>query len=154
MLWLGQAIIQTQLLQASLEFALWYTIAILYRNTLNTNNMSSNESSYESNSYLPDLPVIDWASIGHEPPRIIPFEYKGPTAPLPEADMVVMTWTDAEWSAFDHVFVDSRIPRGPNSSWEWQSAWKLYARNAPDVAPKLWGKYMIVGIKNKSGVEQ
>lgn len=118
--------------------------------------MSRYESSYDANPYLPDLPVVDWSSIGHEAPRIIPFDYKGPSAPLPEADIVVMTWTVAEWSAFDHVFVDSRVPRGPNSSTEWRDSWKLYARDAMKVpkSPDLWGYYMLVGIKNKSGEEK
>jgi hypothetical protein len=53
------------------------------------------------------LPPVDWASIGRSAPaRIAPGE-RGPDDPLPEADIVILTWTSAEWFAPDHVFVNS-----------------------------------------------
>lgn len=117
--------------------------------------MSKYDPSYAySSDYLPDLPVIDWKSIGAEAPRIIPFDYSGPDAALPKADRVVITWTTAEWSALDHVLVDSRIPRGPYSSTEWRDAWKSYAKGASQYGSDLWGYYLLIGITDKSGKEQ
>ncbi len=98
---------------------------------------------------LPDLPVIDWKKIGHDAPQLIDFDYKGPGEKLPKADIVVITWTSAEWSALDHVFADSQTPR--NSKYEkWRDNWHLYSRNAPQSeSPNLWGFFRLVSITNK-----
>lgn len=118
--------------------------------------MSRYESkTYKKSTYLPDLPVVNWGSIGEQAPRIIPFDYKGPDAPLPAADTVVITWTSAEWSAFDHVFVNSQEPRGPYASTDWRDAWKSYSRGtAASTGATLWGYYLLVGITDKSGEEK
>ncbi len=110
---------------------------------------------YKKRSYLPELPVVDWSAIGKKAPKIIPFDYKGADAPLPDADMVVITWTSAEWSAFDHVFVNSQTPRGPYASTDWRDAWKAYSRgtsSAEGTTP--WGYYLLVGIEDNSGSEK
>ena len=64
---------------------------------------------------LPPLPVIDWSLVGHVAPTPADVEYKGPNAPLPKADIVVITWTSAEWSALDHVFLNSSTFRYASS---------------------------------------
>lgn len=110
---------------------------------------------YSQDSSLPDLPIVDWGSIGHSAPKIIPFTYTDPSAPLPSADIVVITWTSAEWSALDHVFVNSQTPRGPYASTGWRDAWKLYSKGVPSTgAADLWGYYLLVGITDKSGKDK
>lgn len=107
----------------------------------------------ETATRLPKLPIVDWAKIGAEAPEIVPFNYEGANAKLPLADIVIITWTSAEWSALDHVFVHSQEER---NSWdtEWRDDWKQYSRNAPkSEAPDLWGFFTLVKIKNKAGKE-
>jgi hypothetical protein len=96
------------------------------------------------------LPRIDWSTVGQQAPQPVAVKYAGPGAALPKADIVVLTWTNAEWSALDHVFVTSTTDRSPFDS-AWQTAWHLYTRNAPKTgaagvagfAP-LWGRYRMV----------
>ena len=98
------------------------------------------------------LPIIDWKRIGHSAPVLIDGTYDGPSAPLPKADAVVITWTSAEWSAFDHVWVNSSSTRDPDDR-DWEQAWHTYSRNVPSgvssgssYAP-LWGLYRLVDIQ-------
>ncbi|HUY94182.1 MAG TPA: hypothetical protein VMU71_02745 [Terracidiphilus sp.] len=94
------------------------------------------------------LPGIDWKSIGAQAPEPVPIDYKGPTAPLPAADVVMFTWTDSEWSAMDHVFLHSTTA-GDNQSTELIHKWLLYAKNAPGGSTPggyLWGYYQLVDI--------
>jgi hypothetical protein len=53
------------------------------------------------------LPAIDWASIGQIAPQPVTPQQRQSTDPLPRADIVIITWTNAEWSALDHVFANS-----------------------------------------------
>lgn len=100
----------------------------------------------------PPLPVIDWARIGQSPPAPVAVAYEGPAAPLPRADAVVLTWTTAEWSALDHVFLDSATARRTDST-EFERTWHayLYGRgvgsNATDNRTNpLWGFYRLVDL--------
>jgi hypothetical protein len=104
---------------------------------------------------MPPLPVIDWKAIGNTAPVILPVDYQGPNASLPKADMVVITWTNAEWSAFDHVFCNSGTERTAADT-SWQSDWLLYTKGAPPPPAKgtdfhLWGYYRMVQITGQSG---
>lgn len=107
------------------------------------------------------VPIVDWRRIGVTPPHVVPHAYRGPAAPLPKADVVVITWTTAEWSALDHVFLAARTPRLPTDR-DWDRRWYLYSRDAPPLplveataiqaAPLpptgppslLWGYYQLV----------
>lgn len=110
-----------------------------------------NSSEKISTAHLPQLPVIDWSSIGQVAPANINFDYKGPDESLPNADIVVITWTSAEWSALDHVFANSQTPRS-NSDTEWRSQWYLYSKNAPESSsPDLWGYFRLVKITDLKG---
>jgi nucleoside phosphorylase len=82
------------------------------------------------------LPIVDWQRIGAKPPRVLDIAYGGPNAPLPAADAVVITWTAAEWSALDHVFVNSNGTRLPGAK-DWQNGWYLYVKDAPPIPPSL-----------------
>jgi nucleoside phosphorylase len=107
------------------------------------------------------LPVVDWRSIGHEAPEHFPVNYKGKDTPLPKADVVVMTWTSAEWSALDHVFLNSDTRRY-SSSRRFEKDWYFYALEAPELPssdgryppPPLWGYYRLVSIRNAAGADQ
>jgi nucleoside phosphorylase len=111
------------------------------------------------------LPIVDWRRIGASAPKTIEFAYGGPNEPLPKADAVVITWTSAEWSALDHVFINSGRTRLPTAH-DWGAGWVHYTRNAPPVPPApppkpgarpigppppLWGRYALVEIADKKG---
>jgi nucleoside phosphorylase len=80
------------------------------------------------------LPVVDWQRIGAKAPRLLDITYGGPNAELPKADVVVITWTAAEWSALDHVFLNSSGTRLPGAR-DWQNGWYPYMREAPPIPP-------------------
>ncbi len=98
------------------------------------------------------LPVIDWASIGQQAPTVIDVGDRQPDDPLPQVDVVVVTWTTAEWSAMDHVFINSDTPRALGAD-SWRDAWLPYTRNTAGFASgaggQLWGAFRIVGINSK-----
>ncbi len=103
----------------------------------------------------PPLPVVDWARIGEHGPRVTPLPYPGPDAPLPQVDVVVLTWTAAEWSALDQVFLDNATTRTPSSR-EWERSWRLYSFNVgPNVTDNaynpLWGYYRVVQVTTARG---
>jgi nucleoside phosphorylase len=52
----------------------------------------------------PDLPVINWELVGLTAPVLV----KNPGSGLPKADIVVITWVEAEWAALEHVFCQSK----------------------------------------------
>ncbi|HYN86905.1 MAG TPA: hypothetical protein VER55_00175 [Ardenticatenaceae bacterium] len=98
----------------------------------------------------PPLPIVDWQRVGQSAPRPVPVSYQDPSAPLPHADFVVLTWTSAEWSALDHVFLNSGSTR-TKSARDWQRSWYLYSRNAPpppsdSKTGPFWGYYQLVEI--------
>jgi nucleoside phosphorylase len=98
----------------------------------------------------PPLPVVDWARISQMPPALQTLAYDGPNAPLPRVDAVVLTWTAAEWSALDQVFLDSATTRTPTSR-EWERSWHLYsfdvgANTTDNAYNPLWGYFRTVQI--------
>lgn len=102
---------------------------------------------------LPPLPVIDWAAIGHEAPVNVDLGDPSKDQPLPKADIVVITWTSAEWSALDHVFANSDKERHRTSTsfrkeWHWRAN-KEYIKGAYE----LWGYYRMVKIKSAGGLD-
>ena len=105
---------------------------------------------------LPPLPPVDWKRIGKAAPVNIPIADRHPDDPLPAADIVVVTWTNAEWSAFDHVFCNSDSSR-TSSETQWQNDWQLYTKGAPQPPPPpatdfhLWGYFRMVQITGLSG---
>jgi hypothetical protein len=97
------------------------------------------------------LPIVDWSQVGGSPPMPVTFTYPGPDKPLPKADVIVMTWTDAEWAALDHVFLRSTSPQAPSVHVS-ASQWFLYSRSAPSSSRDnpLWGYYQLVNIKGSN----
>lgn len=102
-------------------------------------------------SDLPPLPVIDWSAIGASAPELVDLGTPAKDTPLPAADMVVMTWTNAEWAAFDHVFVNSGSEMQPWYS-DFQKDWHWRAKpGETDDGFHLWGYYRMVKITDKGG---
>jgi hypothetical protein len=102
------------------------------------------------------LPAIDWSSIGAQAPAAVPVNYQGPNAPLPLADIVIFTWTDNEWSAFDHVFLHGSI-QGATESSSLTHKWLQYSNAAPAGSSQggpLWGYYQLVEIQAVSGTKR
>ena len=83
----------------------------------------TNEENYGKSIYY--LPAIDWSVVGAEAPTILPFSQSGDYDLLPKADIVVITWTSAEWSALDHVFLHSEYERSPSDD-SWRDSWRAY----------------------------
>ena len=97
------------------------------------------------------LPPIDWASVGHTAPTPVEQPARRPSDPLPKADVVVITWTNAEWSALDHVFADSGSSRSAGLG-SWTQAWLAYSRDTGSYstgirADPLWGVFRVVTIQ-------
>lgn len=99
---------------------------------------------------LPPLPIINWSTIGHQAPTVIDLGDPGKDDPLPKADIVLMTWTTAEWSALDHVFIHSDSERSASDN-SWQDAWHLRSNDQPNNTFELWGKYRMVEITTTGG---
>lgn len=103
------------------------------------------------------LPVVDWASFGGRAPVRVDVDYAGPTAPLPKADVALITWTSAEWSALDHVFLRSSTTEVMSST-SLEHDWCLYDASAPSVSPAppapLWGYYALVDVGPASGASK
>ncbi len=97
------------------------------------------------------LPPIDWASVGHTAPVPVDQPVRKPTDPLPKADVVVITWTNAEWSALDHVFADSGSSRRAGLG-GWTQEWLTYSRDTAPyttgiAAEPLWGVFRVVTVQ-------
>lgn len=95
------------------------------------------------------LPIVNWSQVGQSAPTPIPIGNRSPSDPLPKADIVVMTWTENEWTAFDHVFLRSNTTH-LESSQALTSLWSLYSRQAPSSSSssnRLWGYFQMVEIK-------
>jgi nucleoside phosphorylase len=100
---------------------------------------------------LPPLPPIDWSLIGQKAPTIVDLGNPTKDTRLPKSDIVVITWTVAEWSALDHVFVNSDKSR-TTSSKEFHKEWSYRANEDSSYEGYyLWGYYRMVKITNKNG---
>jgi nucleoside phosphorylase len=102
------------------------------------------------------LPPVNWASIGQAAPVHIPLGIRDSDDRLPLADIVVVTWTSAEWFALDRVFVNSDQAGDFAIDRDWKNAWLPYTRGATDYTadPKsgeLWGMFQFVKIADRSG---
>lgn len=105
----------------------------------------------------PELPPVNWQRINQKAPLRLPIDPRSPNDPLPSADIVVVTWTSAEWSAMDHVFGGSDEGMGRDiHDWSWKQNWFPYTRggSAFTADPKsgaLWGFFRLVQIADRSG---
>ena len=110
----------------------------------------SSSSFYPSITGLPELPAINWSAIGAQAPLL----GNTPTANLPTADVVVISWAEAEWAAMQHVFVQSgeAMPYSDASKSTW-NGWVKYDVDMPSSPDSsdwtYWGYYRLVSINGK-----
>jgi len=110
--------------------------------------MSSEKPHFEPViSKTPDLPAIDFKSVGAEAPVWIDSK----TNFLTEADAVVMTWTAAEWAALNQVFCVGDTPmtyeERENSYWR---GWHRYDADLPSYPEwDFWCYYTMVTIQGR-----
>jgi nucleoside phosphorylase len=98
----------------------------------------------------PDLQPINWSLIGAAAP-ILP---STPSADLPLADAVVITWADAEWTAMEHVFCSSgnAMSYASRNTGTWPG-WQQYKKNlpsSPNAEWTYWGYYRLVQLGSKN----
>ena len=102
------------------------------------------------------LPSVDWAAVGATAPSVVSLGPRSSSDPLPEADIVVLTWTSAEWFALDHVFINSNAEGDYAGDRTWKSGWAPYSRaseayTADSKSGALWGSFQLVSIVDRSG---
>lgn len=113
------------------------------------------DESVQAVSLAAPLPPVNWQSIGKSAPVRFPIGARNHDDPLPFADIVILTWTSAEWFALDHVFLNSSTI-GDYKNYEWKRAWLPYSRGASAFAADaksgaLWGSFQLVEITDTSG---
>lgn len=109
------------------------------------------------------LPIVDWTATG-EPglaPQVLQFPRPKPgqpggwlhSDPLPKADVVVMTWTSAEWDALHYVFSDrlSPLPNNPDRNGVWRAEWYPYRRDFYTIYQALWTRRLVSAARNRPG---
>jgi hypothetical protein len=101
-------------------------------------------------SNTPDLPVIDWSEVGQVAPTLL--SSPGGSG-LPVADVVLITWAEAEWAAMQHVFCasDTAMPYSARSTASW-SGWTEYSAGMPTSTVSgwdYWGEWRLVEVAGK-----
>ncbi|MGH1427826.1 MAG: hypothetical protein ACRBEE_07790 [Arenicella sp.] len=92
----------------------------------------------------PELPVIDWSQVGAEKPTHVTVD--DPSS-IPAADIAIITWTSDEWSAFDHVFINSDTERG-----RYAKSWRDYWHPYPSAKPILYFQLVTVKKSDNSDI--
>lgn len=88
--------------------------------------------------YRDVLKPVDWSKTGHAELAPQPEDTPMPKNydPLPQADIVVMTWTADEWDALDYIFT------GPSGR-DWREKWRPWRRDFYTIYPDLWSRRLI-----------
>jgi nucleoside phosphorylase len=94
----------------------------------------------------PPLPPVDFSAVGKAAPVLL----ATPAGQLPKASAVVITWTEAEWAAMQHVFCASAgsTPYSDRLRGTWPG-WQKYSADLQAGAPAgwtYWGYYRLVEI--------
>lgn len=93
-----------------------------------------------------ELPAVDWQTIGAPDdliPQPLPLPWQKPADPLPPADIVVVTWTAAEWNAMNQVFCASQrrftaeLDHTLDAVPKWQRDWLPYRYEFEQIADYL-----------------
>ncbi|WP_281545552.1 hypothetical protein [Grimontia sp. SpTr1] len=117
-------------------------------------NISTPQILTAASNTLP-LPVVDWTLINQTSPTPLHIE----PGELPKADTVLVTWTSAEWSALDHVMLNSLQERFPQDR-DWRKNWLGYADNhevspyceSPENAPIFY--FQLVSVNGADNQQQ
>lgn len=120
------------------------------KNRYYTNNQQTNDhTSFRPKiTNLPPIPKINWGAINSQQPEPCDIPVPGE---LPSADIVVISWAEAEWAALEHVFVqsDKEMPYFDASKSYWEG-WVKYDIDLPHhLNWTYWGYYYLVKINNK-----
>jgi nucleoside phosphorylase len=92
----------------------------------------------------PAIPVVPWNAIGQQPPMLLSTH----PGELPDADAVVIAWTDAEWAAMEHVFCNSAqsMTYASRNRGSW-AGWQKYTNGLPNVKDfTYWGEFRLVQV--------
>lgn len=101
------------------------------------------------------LPRIVWnadeTAGGRVPKLVAPPPEWHDWSPLPAADVVVFTWTTAEWEALHYVFLHDAVPltEKPDDT-TWQEAWLPYRRDFYRVVQPLWTHRLVQARRNRA----
>lgn len=112
--------------------------------------MSKAKSTYSKAptiSNTPDLPSIDWTSLGAEAPKLLP----STPNELEKADAVMITYAEAEWAAQQQVFCQSgtAMPYSDRSTSYWEG-WHEFKKDlTPQKDWTYWFYYRLVEIAGK-----
>jgi nucleoside phosphorylase len=93
----------------------------------------------------PPLPAIDWGAVNQVAPKLLSSAGHN----LPTADVVVITWADAEWAAMQHVFCASGSPMPYSSRTSTWNGWTKYTTGISAYPAKgwdFWGEWRLVEI--------
>jgi nucleoside phosphorylase len=98
---------------------------------------------------LPALPSINWPALNAEAPRLL----DTPTDGLPLADVVVLTWSECEWAALQHVFVhgNEAMPYAESATGGMEG-WLRFQAGIPEHDRDdwtFWGYYRLVEVHAK-----
>jgi nucleoside phosphorylase len=99
----------------------------------------------------PPLPAVNWGAVGQSAPQPL----STPGGDLPKADVMVITWAEAEWAALEHVFINSATtqPYSARNTDTW-SGWEHYTKGFPAGSGvsgwTYWGSYRLVTIGGKT----
>ncbi|MBE1275592.1 hypothetical protein [Enterovibrio baiacu] len=108
------------------------------------------------------LPAVNWQAIGQTAPTPLEGDidtHSLSTNGLPHADMILVTWTSAEWSALDHVMLNSATPRASDDV-AWRQKWFSYFNDntinaySEDSTSDPLFHFQLVGITNALGEQQ
>ena len=99
--------------------------------------------------HMPALPAVDYQAVGKKAPTVLETPYDS----LPAADVVVITWTEAEWAAMVHAFTRgaSSMPFSDSTTSYW-TGWRKYSRALPyhhDPEWTFWGYYLLVEVEGQ-----
>jgi nucleoside phosphorylase len=122
--------------------------------------LNATGSDYSTKKMAP-LPKVDWGSIKAEKPVAVSSKDWDPNTYTDGVDMIIMTWTSAEWAAFAHVFwaSEEEMPYEYYENESWRDGWQYYSNNwdkikgelpdgkkhsAPSLTHQAWGSCCIV----------
>ncbi len=91
---------------------------------------------------MPGLVPVKWELIKENKPTLVTNKDWDPNTNTHTVDTVIITWTSAEWAAFDHVFCnsDSNMPHDFDEDESWRDGWKYYSTGWDKIAPELTGR--------------
>ncbi|PML78412.1 hypothetical protein [Enterovibrio norvegicus] len=103
------------------------------------------------------LPVVNWQAIDQTAPTRLDGDINANA--VPNADLILVTWTSAEWSALDHVMLNSSTPRASDDI-AWRQKWFSYFSDdsvntySEDSTNDPLFHFQLVGISNTLGEQQ